>query len=345
MVDDTPPNHRRFNPFLQKWIIIAPAREKRPLDVKSVLDGKAPEKNVTTPSSEGKKCPFCVGALEVPETFDVKILPNRFPAIDLSYEPLPPVPKQESVFKIDKAIGHQEVVLYSPNHDQKFGELPVDHLVKLVRLWKERYIEIGSNPAIRYVFEFENRGALIGVSLKHPHGQIYAFGWIPLYVQTELDAFKAHHDTHGRCLLCDMLKEEIAEKTRIVQENEHFVSVVPFFAAWPHEVHIYPKKHVQSFKDFTPDMITDFARILKDVNLRYDALYPGHEMAFVMAIHQAPTDNEDYSWYHFYVGYYPPVRGPGIQKFAAGVEMVTGAWINSTLPESFAARMRDLKIV
>lgn len=339
-------NERRWNPFLQKWIIIAPARESRPLDVKSVLDGKtAPGGGDAVLQDPGaRKCPFCVGAPEVPEPFDVKVLPNRFPALDLSYTEVSTVLPPGSMYKVDTAIGHQEVILYSPVHGQRFGDLPVDHIAKLVALWRERYIEIGNKPGIAYVYEFENRGAMIGVSLRHPHGQIYAFSWIPLYVRIELDAFQHHHDEHGRCLLCDIITEEKdkAKGIRVIKENDSFLSCTPFFAAWPHEVHIYPKQHVQSLADLDDKMCKDLAELLQDTNRRLDALYPDHEMAFVMAIHQAPTDGKAYHHYHFRVGFYPPVRGPGIQKFAAGVEMGTGAWINSTLPEKFAARMRSL---
>ena len=344
-------NERRWNPFLQKWIIVAPKREKRPLDVKTTLDGKLKQIEIPQQSEreEGKPkkkkfCPFCVGAPEVPEPFDVKILPNRFPAIDLSYNDVNTVLKKDSVYKIDSAIGHQEVVLYSPEHNIKFADLPVEHIKKLVELWKERYVEIGGNREIKYVYEFENRGDIIGVSLKHPHGQIYAFSWIPLFVKLELESFKNYHDNSSRCLLCDIIEEELENGVRIIQENENFVSCVPFFAAWPHEVHIYPKKHVQSFASFDAEMVRDFASILKDTNKRYDLLYPNHEMAFVMAIHQQPTDGKTHEYYHFHVEFYPAVRGPGVQKFAAGVELGTGTWINSSLPEDFAQIFKNIKI-
>jgi len=341
-------NELRWNPFLRKWIIIAPAREHRPLDVKSITEEEKPgvnsKKSENTGDTKKKFCPFCVGAPEVPETFDVKVLPNKFPALSIknfeTFSRLNP----DSIYKIAPAIGHQEVILYTPKHDEKFRNLTVEHIVKLVKLWKNRYEEIGSMPDIKYVFEFENRGRLIGVSLIHPHGQIYSFSWIPLYIRIELDSFKSYLNENGHCLLCDIINEEINAKKRIIKENSNFLSCVPFFASWPHEVHIYAKKHVQSFSDFNDQMIVDFARILKDINYRYDYLYPGHEMSFVMAIHQQPTDGQDHNYYHFHVEFYPPIRGPGMQKFAAGVELGTGAWINSSLPENFAKKMRDLKI-
>ncbi|MHA1793117.1 MAG: galactose-1-phosphate uridylyltransferase [Promethearchaeota archaeon] len=342
-------NERRWNPFLQKWIIVAPKRENRPLDTKpfkSLDERPSQEKNAGGGQVNEKKrfCPFCVGAPEVPEPYDIKVLGNRFPA--LSLENTMPFTRLEndSPYKVAPAIGLQNVVLYTSEHDARFSDLPVEHVFKLVKVWKEKYVEIGSIPEIKYVFEFENRGALIGVSLSHPHGQIYSFSWIPFYIKKELESFKEYHESHGSCLLCDIVKEELAKGVRVIKENKNFLSCVPFFASWPHEVHIYAKKHVKSFMEFDDEMMMDFSEILKDINVRYDRLYPGYEMAFVMAIHQEPTDGGNHDYYHFHVEFYPPIRQAGVLKFAAGVELGTGTWINSSLPENFAKRMREINV-
>ncbi|MHA1680230.1 MAG: galactose-1-phosphate uridylyltransferase [Promethearchaeota archaeon] len=331
-------NERRWNPFLRKWIMIAPKRSSRPIDKQSIEYRKEQDGGI----KPKKFCPFCVGAPEVPEPYDVTVLGNRFPALSLDNRDVTSCPDPSGPYKVAPAIGLQNVVLYTSDHGAHFRNLPLTQIMKLVKIWKEKYIEIGNINEIKFVFEFENRGELIGVSLNHPHGQIYSFSWIPSYIQIELDSFKEYMEEKGKCLLCDILKEELHDKSRIINQNDNFVSLVPFFAAWPHEVHIYPKKHLKSFKDFDDTISKDFAEILKDINIRYDALYPGFNMSFVMAIHQAPTDGEDYSYYHFHVEFYPPVRGPDKRKFAAGVELGTGTWINSSSPEIFAERMRAL---
>ncbi|MBD3188382.1 galactose-1-phosphate uridylyltransferase [Candidatus Bathyarchaeota archaeon] len=339
-------NERRWNPFLKKWIMIAPKRENRPLDVKGTSqadigqNGKIQDQLKKSATKEKKFCPFCVGAPEVPEPYDVVMLGNKFPALSLDNKDVASKLDPGSPYKVAPAIGQQNVVLYTPDHGAKFRDLPVNHICKLVKLWKEKYMEIGNIPEIAYVFEFENRGELIGVSLAHPHGQIYSFSWIPTYIKTELDAFKEYMEHTNRCLLCDIVKEEMEQEVRIIQQNTSFISCVPFFASWPHEVHIYSRKHLLSFEDFDDKIIHDFASILKDLNARYDALYPGMDMSFVMAIHQAPTDGKDYSYYHFHVEFYPPLRKVDVRKFAAGVELGTGTWINSSLPETFAQKMR-----
>nr|MDO8109365.1 galactose-1-phosphate uridylyltransferase [Candidatus Sigynarchaeota archaeon] len=337
-------NELRWNPFFKKWIIMAPARQNRPVDVKDAKLAEAQKKAGQVPGTEQKKCPFCVGAPEVPETFDVKVLPNRYSGLDIDNKNVFTTLRPGSPYKIAPAIGHQELILYSPNHEQKLGELPVDHITKLVKMLKERYIEVGKMPGIQYIYQFENRGSLIGVSLAHPHGQMYAFSWIPLYVKLELDSFKEYKGEHKRCLLCDIIKDDKLDGVRVIKENDNFIEVAPFFAMWPHEVHLYPKKHIQSFADFDDAMARDFAAILKDLNQRYDRFYPGVEFAFVMAIHQKPTINENFNYYHFHVEFYPPLRAPTMSKFAAGVELGTGAWINSTLPEKTAELMRAIKI-
>lgn len=296
------------------------------------------------PAGPARKCPFCVGAPEVPEPFDVKVLPNRFSGLEIDSKGTFTDLRPGSPFRAAPAVGVQEVVLFSPDHDTKLGDLPVGQVANIVEAWKEQYVRVGSMPGIQYVYQFENRGSLIGVSLSHPHGQMYAFSWIPLYIKTELESFKEYRADRGRCLLCDIVAEEKRLNVRVIKENDSFVEVAPFYALWPHEVHIYPKAHVQSFADFDGRMTMDFAGILKDLNQRYDRLYPGIEFAFVMAIHQKPTNKENYDYYHFHVDFYPPLRKADQQKFAAGVELGTGAWINSTLPEKTAEGMRAIKI-
>ena len=331
-------NELRWNPFFKKWIIVSPKRSTRPIDVKDQIVPSQQKQQVQ------KGCPFCVGAPEVPEPFDVLVLPNRFPALDQANTDVFTELRPESPFKIAPALGIQELVLYSPTHGQKLGDLSVDHVIKLVNVWKEEYIKIAQMSGIQYVYEFENRGAMIGVSLSHPHGQIYGFSWIPLYIQNEIASFKEYHDEHGRCLLCDVIKEEKTDNIRIIKENDNFIEIAPFYALWDHEVHLYPKTHVQSFTDFDDAMISDFADILKDINRRYDRLYPGVDFSFVMAIHQKPTNDENYDHYHCHVDFYPSLRSATLQKFAGGVELGTGAWLNSTLPEEFAERMREVDV-
>jgi len=208
-VSEQKKNELRWNPFFKKWVIFSPARSTRPVDVKDQkipAAQKKPDQAAAKP--EQKACPFCVGAPEVPEPFDVLVLPNRFPALDQANIDVFTELRPESPFKVAPALGIQELVLYSPTHGQKLGELSENHIAKLVNVWKEEYIKLSQLPGIQYVYEFENRGAMIGVSLSHPHGQIYGFSWIPLYIQNEITSFKEYHDEHERCLLCDVIKEE-----------------------------------------------------------------------------------------------------------------------------------------
>ncbi len=300
--------------------------------------------SVQAPAAQVKKCPFCVGAPEVPEPFDVKVLPNRFSGLELGNKTAFTDLRMGSPFCVAPAVGLQEVLLFSPNHEQKLGDLPANHVAKIVKAWKEQFVRVAAIPGIQYIYQFENRGSLIGVSLSHPHGQMYAFSWIPLYIKTELESFKEYQTDRDRCLLCDIVAEEKRDNVRIIKENDNFVEVAPFYALWPHEAHLYPKKHVQSFADFDDRMMKDFAEILKDLNQRYDRLYPGIEFAFVMAIHQKPTNKENYDFFHFHVDFYPPLRKADQQKFAAGVELGTGAWINSTMPERTAEQLRAIKL-
>ena len=166
---------------------------------------------------------------------------------------------------------------------------------------------------------FENKGKDIGVTLMHPHGQIYAFPFIPPKAQTELKSANKHKDRTGRCLFCDILGEEIADGRRIVVENESFVAMIPFFARYPYEVHILSRKHHQTMLTFDDTERDDLANLLKAVLLKYDNLW-GISFPYMMIMHQAPTDGRNHDYYHFHIEFYPPNRTQTKLKYLAGCE-------------------------
>jgi UDPglucose--hexose-1-phosphate uridylyltransferase len=172
-------------------------------------------------------CPFCPGSGKVPDCFDVYEYDNDFPALALD----PPEPDNvvTDFFKVRPAYGKCEVILYSSEHNVTLAQLSLTHIQKLVNLWVERFNAIKQNEKIKYIFIFENRGDAVGVTMPHPHGQIYGYSYIPKKLQLELDACKEHYDEKGKCLLCDMLKEEQTFEKRIIFENEHFTCFLPFF--------------------------------------------------------------------------------------------------------------------
>lgn len=309
----------RWNPILREWVATATHRMDRP---------QLPE----------DWCPFCPSSGRVPGQYDVYIYPNDFPTFRTP--PYEPLIQGTELFPVREPVGVCEVVLYTPEHDTTLTYLPVDHIVKLIHLWRERYEELGSREEIQYVFEFENKGEVIGVTMPHPHGQIYAFPYIPPKIGTELDSAREHREHTGRCLFCDVIEEERRDVRRILLENEGFVATVPFYARYPYEVHLFSRRHLLDFTQFEEEEIRDLARILKCVLLKYDNLY-GFSFPYMMLIHQQPTDGADHGYYHFHIEFLPPYRSRTKLKYLAGCESGAGTFINDSSPEEKAQELRD----
>jgi UDPglucose--hexose-1-phosphate uridylyltransferase len=281
-------------------------------------------------------CPFCPGSGRVPEKYDCYIYSNDFPAF--SIPPPEPAIQGDDFYRVAQSQGKCDVVLYHPDHNTSLPQLSLDHIVKLVRLWRKRFAELKATPGIRYVLIFENKGAVIGVTMPHPHGQIYAFPFVPPRLKRELEAARAHQRAKRRCLFCDILKKERHDGRRIVAENEAFTAFVPFYARWPYEIHIFSRRHLGTLEDLRSAGEQALAEILKWVTLKYDNLY---QMSFpyMMLLHQAPTKGR-FPYFHFHIEFYPPHRSRDKLKYLAGVETGAGTFLNDSLAEEKAAELR-----
>jgi UDPglucose--hexose-1-phosphate uridylyltransferase len=315
----------RWNPLLGEWVATATHRQDR------------------TFLPPADFCPFCPTRpggtpTEVPEsTYDVVVLADRFPTL----RPTPQVPDVEgsSIYPVRPARGVCEVVLYTPDHEATLAGEPVEKIYNLVRVWTDRFLSLESLDFVKYVFEFENKGEVVGVTLHHPHGLIYGYPFVPPRVVREIEMSHAHESATGRCLICDIVAEERHDGRRIVAENESFVAFVPFFARWPFEVHIGSLRHVQALPDLEDREQRDLAAMLKMVLVAYDRLFD-RSFPYVMSIHQRPTDGQRYDYYHFHIEFYPPIRGEDRLEYMAGSEVGAGMFINDTLPRDAAARLR-----
>nr|MDO8075796.1 galactose-1-phosphate uridylyltransferase [Candidatus Freyarchaeota archaeon] len=309
----------RFNPVLREWIIVSGKRKDRPL----------------LPS---RGCPFCPGSPEVPSgDWDVLSLPNKFPS--LVPEPSEPDVEGDAFYRVAPAQGVCEVVLYTPQHDKTLADLSVSHIRKIVDHWAERYGELGSREYVKYVFIFENKGRIIGVTLDHPHGQIYAFPFIPPRIQRELESSRDFHAEKGKCLFCEITEREKRDGVRVVVENDDYLAFLPFYARWPFGVHIHPKRHVQSLPQLTIGERDGLAQILKEVLMTFDKLFDT-SFPYIMALHQQPTDGADYEYYHFHIEFSSPVREKDKLKFFAGVEESMGTVTYDYRPEDKAEELR-----
>lgn len=317
---------RRWDPFQREWVVTAPNRQDRTF--------RPPE----------DACPFCPTTDEehptaVPASeYDVAVVENAFPAM----QPNPPEPSVESSdhFLVQPATGACEVILFTADHDAVMSAQPVERFEKIVSVWRDRYETLGQDPNHRYVYLFENTGTEIGVSLQHPHGQVYAYPFVPPTVERELASSRDHFVETGQCLYCDVLAAEREAGDRVVTENDHFTAVVPFQARYPYEVHVYANEHLPSLSAFDAEHQSALARLLKDVRRRYDALF-GFELPFVMGVHQQPTDGRGSEYAHFHAEFYPPHRTADKLKHLAGSERGAGTFVNNRLPEDAAAELRD----
>jgi UDPglucose--hexose-1-phosphate uridylyltransferase len=272
------------------------------------------------------------------DEWDVLSLPNKYPA--LLPNPPPPDVKGDRFYRCNPAKGACEVILYTPKHDATLAELSVDHIRRLVDLWAERYQELGRRAYVKYVFIFENKGREIGVTLDHPHGQIYAFPFIPPIIRRELSSGREYMKRTGKCLFCRIIEREKHEGSRMVCENDDFVCFLPFFARWPYGVHIYPKRHIQSLPELSSGERISFAKILKEILTRFDNLF-NFSFPYMMVFHQKPTDRRDYSYYHFHAEFYPPYRDKDRLKFFASVESGAGTITYDYKPEEKARQLRE----
>jgi UDPglucose--hexose-1-phosphate uridylyltransferase len=313
----------RWHALLRQWVGVAAVRQGRPQMPKDW-------------------CPFDPGSGKVPDHYDVHIYANDFAAFSQDSAPFDAAAAQ-SLFGETGARGYCDVVLYSPDHNRLPSELSAEHWRLVVDAWTRRSAELAADPTIRYVFIFENAGAAIGVTMPHPHGQIYAMPFVPPFAETELRSAREYHSEKGACLYCELLAAELDARERIVESNDGFVAFVPFAARFPSEVQIYARRHVGSLAGLLDSEKTELANLIQRIRRKYDALY-GFPMPLMMAVRQAPTYG-DHPYFHFHVEFFPIQRSPTKLKYLAGVETGAGTFLNDTLAEAQAEALRKAEPV
>lgn len=310
----------RYNPLTKDWIMIASHRQNRPQMPKDW-------------------CPFCPGSGKVPDNFTVLKYDNDFPALSQN----PPVPDdvETDLYKTKEAYGKCEVILYSPEHTVTLPELSVGHIRELVDLWTDRFEDLKKDEKIKYIFIFENRGDVVGVTMPHPHGQIYGYSYIPKKLELELSSSREYFEEKNKCLICDMIKNEVEFEKRVIIENDDFITFLPFYSEYPYGVYIGAKRHFGTLIDMTDKEKDSLASILKATVGTLDSLFD-YAFPYMMCMHQSPVNSEDTSdYFHFHIEFFPPMRSKDKQKFNASSE--TGAWAhcNPTSPEEKAEELRE----
>jgi UDPglucose--hexose-1-phosphate uridylyltransferase len=307
----------RWNPQLGEWVIVSPLRAGRPFQDKE------------------QKCPFCPGGPETDGDWNVLTLDNKYPALSPESGV---VPLNENVVMDAPGYGFSKVILLSSNHEEQVERMSDTQLERVFKEYLEVFRELDSAEGISYVVEFENRGQAIGVSLEHPHAQVYALPFIPPKLERELEQSRTFWERDETCLICKMLENELKSlESRIITETENFVSLVPFSARLPYEVHIYPRAHVPSLLELE-DSLLELGQIVRDTVLRYSRVFD--ENAYVMVFHTRPSCGEHPYW-HFHVEFYPPWRNHIQLKYLAGMELGVGTYTNDSVPEVTARELRE----
>jgi UDPglucose--hexose-1-phosphate uridylyltransferase len=327
--------HKRFNPLLCEWVLVSPHRTQRPWQgqVEVLQTEKIP--------SYDPACYMCprntrANGTKNPDYTKTLVFDNDFPALQLD---TPDEGFEEGLLLASGESGVCRVVCFSPRHNLTLSHMEAAALRDLVDVWAEQYAELGALENIRHVQIFENRGAMMGASNPHPHCQVWATSTIPNVPERELNSFVFHRQTKNRCLLCDYLGQEQKARERLVEENEHFAVVVPFWAVWPFETMIISKRHAGSLAELSSQERDALAALLKKLTTRYDQLFNA-PFPYSMGFHQSPTDDAPHPEWHLHAHFYPPLlRSATVRKFMVGFEML-GSPQRDLTAEQAAERLR-----
>lgn len=330
--------HRRLNPLTREWVLVSPHRTQRP------WQGQVEKPQVEQMAAYDPKCYLCPGNMRAggkstPQYDSVYVFENDYPAL------LPDTPEgkleQEGLLVGESERGTARVICFSPRHDLTLALMDRPAIRTVVDAWVEQYQELGALDYINHVQIFENRGAMMGSSNPHPHGQIWAQEHVPDLPAKELAGQAAYLTDKGSCLLCSYAALEEKDGSRLVCQNDSWLAVVPFWAVWPFETLVVSKGHAGTIGELDNAQRDGLADILKRLTSRYDHLF---EVSFPysMGFHQTPTDGKAYPGHHLHAHFYPPLlRSATIRKFMVGYELLANPQRDIT-PEWSAEQLRAL---
>ncbi|CAL2082737.1 UDP-glucose--hexose-1-phosphate uridylyltransferase [Tenacibaculum sp. 190524A02b] len=330
-------SHKRLNILTGEWVLVSPHRAKRP------WQGQEEEVVSIKRPSYDPNCYLCPGNTRAngevnPEYTDTFVFTNDFAALQSN---TPTLKIQEGLLHAELEKGICKVICFSSDHSKTLANMEVSEIVNVVKLWQEEFTTLQVNPSINYIQIFENKGAVMGCSNPHPHGQIWAQSSLPNEIVKKDNQQKKYFEENKKTLLSDYLKQELKEKERILFENEYFIVLVPFWAVWPFETMIIPKKAEPNLAIITLKEQEAFAEAIAKITQGYDKLF-NCSFPYSSGIHQIPTSKSANEHWHWHMSFYPPLlRSATVKKFMVGYEMF-GMPQRDITAEGAALRLREL---
>lgn len=318
--------HFRWHPLRGEWIAYASYRQGRTFMPPPEYNPLAPTRDPANPT-------------ELPAgVYDVAVFDNRFPSMTPAAHDAP-----TSIVPTLPANGQCEVVVFTQDAHASLGSLALSHIELLLEVWGDRTRELSRSDRIQYVLPFENRGVEVGVTLHHPHGQIYAYPFVPPVPANMLKNELEYYLRNDNSMLADLIQAELALDERVIYRGESAIAFIPAWARYPYEVWVAPTAPTPDFAALSDDVRADLARALKTVLLKFDGLWQ-RPFPYLMAWYQAPTDGSPHPECHLHAEFYPPYRTRDRLKYLAGTELAAGMFANDALPEEKARELKAIEV-